>query len=73
MSNLDFPKAIGEIGEAAEYLFSSGSPKVGVAGFCMGGALAFFAAQHAKVNCAAPFYGSPAALPDLFQVGYKKP
>lgn len=28
-------------------------------GFCMGGALSFCAAQHAGVDCAAPFYGIP--------------
>ena len=67
MSNLDFPKAVTELGEAAEYLRSTGSPKVGVVGFCMGGALSFAAAQHANVDCAAPFYGVPS--PDYCAVG----
>lgn len=61
MSNLDFPKALAELGEAAEYLRSTGSSKVGVVGFCMGGALSFATAQHANVDCAAPFYGTPPA------------
>ena len=28
-------------------------------GFCMGGALAFLAAQEAEVDAVAPFYGTP--------------
>jgi carboxymethylenebutenolidase len=59
MSNLDFKAAVGEMTDAVSYLRSSGSPKVGVCGFCMGGALSFAAAQHAGVDCAAPFYGIP--------------
>ena len=60
MSNLDFPGAVKEITQAVEFLRSSGSSKVGVVGFCMGGALSLAAAQHAGVDCAAPFYGIPA-------------
>lgn len=59
MTNLDFPAAVKELGEAVSYLKSSGATKVGVVGFCMGGALTFAAAQHAGVNAAAPFYGIP--------------
>ena len=59
MSNLDFKAAIGELGQAVDYLHSTGSPKVGCIGFCMGGALSFCAAQHAGVDCAVPFYGIP--------------
>lgn len=59
MNNLDFKAAVGEMTEAVAYLRSSGSAKVGVCGFCMGGALSFAAAQHAGVDCAAPFYGIP--------------
>lgn len=33
--------------------------QVGAVGFCMGGALAFCAAQHCGVAAAAPFYGTP--------------
>ena len=40
---------------------------MGVVGFCMGGALSFAAAQHAKVAAAAPFYGTP--NPGICQVG----
>lgn len=59
MSNLDFPAAVKELGEAVTYLKASGASKVGVVGFCMGGALSFAAAQHAGVDAAAPFYGIP--------------
>jgi carboxymethylenebutenolidase len=59
MTNLDFPAAVKELGEAVSYLKSSGASKVGVVGFCMGGALTFAAAQHAGVSAAAPFYGIP--------------
>lgn len=59
MSNLDFPAAVEEIKQAVQYLRDTGSPKVGVVGFCMGGALTFAAAQHAAVDAAAPFYGIP--------------
>eukprot|EP01026_Neomeris_dumetosa_P022097 TRINITY_DN19144_c0_g1_i1.p2 TRINITY_DN19144_c0_g1~~TRINITY_DN19144_c0_g1_i1.p2 ORF type:complete len:271 (+),score=60.51 TRINITY_DN19144_c0_g1_i1:119-814(+) len=59
MGNLDFKAAIQEIKQGVDYLKSSGSPKVGCVGFCMGGALTFAAAQHAGVEAAAPFYGIP--------------
>lgn len=60
MTNLDWPNAKAELVECARYLKATGSPKVGVVGFCMGGALALIAAQHADdVTCAAPFYGTP--------------
>lgn len=59
MGHLDFVKATDEVKHAVEYLRSEGSTKVGVVGFCMGGALAFAAAQHAGVDAAVPFYGTP--------------
>eukprot|EP00775_Hariotina_reticulata_P010146 gene10146-10304_t len=59
MNSLDFKAAVSELQEAVTYLKESGSKNVGCVGFCMGGALAFAAAQHAGVECAAPFYGSP--------------
>jgi Dienelactone hydrolase family len=33
--------------------------QVGATGFCQGGVLSFIAAQHAGIDCAAPFYGFP--------------
>uniref|UniRef100_A0A7S0SG32 Dienelactone hydrolase domain-containing protein n=1 Tax=Mantoniella antarctica TaxID=81844 RepID=A0A7S0SG32_9CHLO len=60
MGNLDWSKAKGEICEAAKYLKATGAQKVGVVGFCMGGALTLIGAQHSDdVDCAAPFYGTP--------------
>lgn len=59
MNHLDFKGAVEEMKAAADYLRSTGSSKVGAVGFCMGGALTFAAAQHAGVDCAAPFYGIP--------------
>ncbi|KAF8070964.1 RAD4 [Scenedesmus sp. PABB004] len=59
MGALDFKAAVAELRDAAAHLRASGAPAVGVVGFCMGGALAFAAAQHAAVECAAPFYGIP--------------
>ncbi|KAL6752126.1 dienelactone hydrolase [Haematococcus lacustris] len=67
MGNLDFGNAVKEIGEAAAYLKDTGSPKVGITGFCMGGALTFAAAQHVPLLvAAAPCYGIPDAR--YFQV-----
>jgi carboxymethylenebutenolidase len=60
MSNLDWQKAVQELKAAVEYLRKSeGSEKVGCIGFCMGGALALAAAQHAGVDVAVSFYGTP--------------
>lgn len=59
MDSLDFLKAVDEFKLATEYLKAHGAAKVGVVGFCMGGALTFAAAQHAGVTAAAPFYGTP--------------
>lgn len=58
MGNLDFPKAVTEIADAAAYLRSEGAPKVGVVGFCMGGALTLGSlAASEDIACGAPFYG----------------
>lgn len=61
MSHLDWQRAVQEICECVEYLRSNGCEKVGVTGFCMGGALACAVAQHCKVDCAVAFYGTPPA------------
>jgi hypothetical protein len=72
MSNLDWPGAVEDIRGAARYLKSSeASAKVGVTGFCMGGALSLSAAVLVdEVDAAAPFYGIPQGV-DL--TGVKKP
>lgn len=66
MSNLDFPKAVAEISEAAAFLKAEGSPKVGIVGFCMGGALTMGALAASKdIACGAPFYGVNFGLFDI--------
>lgn len=64
MSNLEWPGAVADIAGAAAFLRQEGSKKVGVAGFCMGGALAIAAAVRAGpelLDAAVPFYGTPSA------------
>lgn len=61
MGNLDFKAATEEIKTAATWLREKGAPKVGVTGFCMGGALTFLGAEYAAVDACAPFYGTPPA------------
>ncbi len=62
MSGLDFPGATHQdVRGAAMHLAASGS-KVGVMGFCMGGALTIAAAVHVpEVSAAVSFYGIPPA------------
>lgn len=58
MSELDFPGAVAEISVAAAYLKQEGSVKVGIMGFCMGGALALGAlAKSPDLVAGVPFYG----------------
>lgn len=60
MDTLDYPGAVLDIQGAARYLRSRGCLKVGVTGFCMGGALSFAAAAKVpEISAAAPFYGIP--------------
>jgi len=60
LGGLDFPKAVSDIVSAAQYLKSIGVKKVGVVGFCMGGALAIAsAASSRELDAAACFYGVP--------------
>lgn len=65
MTQLDTHKAVEEIGAAVEYLkaHERGNGKVGVIGFCMGGALTFASACHLedRIAAAVPFYGIPPA------------
>lgn len=81
MGALDFKGACKEIASAASYLLATGSSKVGITGFCMGGALTLASmAEGAEVVAGAPFYGIPDARyfdvtkitkPVLFQSGEK--
>lgn len=59
MNNLDWQRAVSEICECVEYLRANGCSKIGVVGFCMGGALSGACAQHCNVDCAVSFYGTP--------------
>jgi len=52
--------AMDEIGASVRTLVARGCAKVGVVGFCMGGAMAFAAASAVDgLACAVPFYGIP--------------
>lgn len=64
MSNLDTLAAVKEIGATVEHLRSlpEGNGKVGVMGFCMGGALSLASACHLQgLSAVVPFYGTPPA------------
>jgi carboxymethylenebutenolidase len=64
MTELDRGQALEEIEAAARFLLAHprSSGKVGVMGFCMGGALSFRAAEAiGDLACAVPFYGAPPA------------
>jgi len=64
MTALDTLEAMKEIGAAATFLkaHARGNGKVGVIGFCLGGALTFAAACHVEgLSAAVPFYGVPPA------------
>lgn len=58
LTGLDWDSAVEDIDAAAEHLHSLGCKKVGVIGFCMGGALSIAAITTSKhIHAAAPFYG----------------
>lgn len=59
-NGLDWKGAVEDIQGAVRYLNSKGVEKVGVVGFCMGGALSIAASVMVEgVHAAAPFYGIP--------------
>jgi carboxymethylenebutenolidase len=71
MNAMDFGRAVGEIGAAAQWLKeqSRSNGKVAVVGFCLGGALSFAAAANvAGLAAVVPFYG----LPDLSKLDLDK-
>lgn len=61
MQGLDFGDAATQDARgAAQHLLATGSKKVGVIGFCMGGALTFLAAMYdPEFSAAVSFYGYP--------------
>jgi len=62
MEGMDFGQAIGEISTIIKHLRAHHHHrKVGITGFCLGGALSLATAVGAehKPNCTAPFYGIP--------------
>jgi carboxymethylenebutenolidase len=61
MEGLDFSDAVSQDARgAAAYLKQRGAKRVGIVGFCMGGALAMIAAMHAPdFDAAVIFYGYP--------------
>ncbi len=60
MGGLDWKGAVQDIAGAQKFLLGKGCKKVGILGFCMGGALTIVAASHiAGFDAVAPFYGIP--------------
>jgi carboxymethylenebutenolidase len=61
MNNLNFVDAASQdVRGAVQYLKNSGSKRVAVTGFCMGGALTFLAAAEvSELDCAVIWYGYP--------------
>ncbi|KAL8558495.1 hypothetical protein ACOMHN_059236 [Nucella lapillus] len=58
MGGLDWDGALKDIQACAKYLKANGCKRVGVMGFCMGGALALAAAvKIPEIDASAPFYG----------------
>jgi len=61
MTNLDFGDAAGQdVRGAVQHLKASGSPKAGVTGFCMGGALTLLSAVNVpEMDAGVVWYGYP--------------
>jgi carboxymethylenebutenolidase len=64
MEGLDFADAANQdVRGAAQHLKANGSSKVGVIGYCMGGAVALLSAITVpEVDAAVPFYGAPPGM-----------
>nr|KAJ3420760.1 hypothetical protein HK105_005280 [Polyrhizophydium stewartii] len=62
MNGLDWHQAVKDVKIAIEYLRTRGVKKVGIVGFCMGGALAIAAGVHVpELSAGICFYGIPPA------------
>ena len=60
MSSLNWPGAVEDIKHACEYLKTLGCSKIGVVGYCMGGALSLASAINVdEIDCSVVFYGIP--------------
>jgi carboxymethylenebutenolidase len=59
MQSLNFADAAQQVVRGAMQYLKLSSPKVGITGFCMGGAVAMLAAAAPEISCVAPFYGLP--------------
>jgi len=69
MGGLDWAGAVANISAAVSYLKSKGCKKVGVTGFCMGGALALVSlANSDQIDATIAFYG----VPDLSKIDLSK-
>ena len=68
MQGLDWARATAEITAAVKSLRERGCAKVGVVGFCMGGALAMMALAKAGVDAGVAFYGFPPQGPPRGQI-----
>ncbi|AKT35936.1 protein usf [Chondromyces crocatus] len=71
MTALDKPRALGEIAAAVQHVTTlpRSNGRVGVMGFCMGGAFAFAAAATVpELGAVVPFYGIPTPAPDYTTV-----
>jgi carboxymethylenebutenolidase len=61
MAGLDFNAAVNEVSLWIDYLHEQGCQRVGVTGFCMGGALSLAAASKLgdRLQAIVPYYGVP--------------
>ena len=59
LQSLDFADAAQNVVRGAMQYLKKSSSKVGITGFCMGGAVAMLAANSPEISCVAPFYGLP--------------
>lgn len=71
MRSLNFKDVADNVVRGAVLYLRKSSPKVGMTGFCLGGAVTLLSAQDVpELACAAPFYGMPPA--QLFSVAKVK-
>ena len=59
MQSLNFADVSANVVRGAVQYLKKSSPKVGITGFCMGGAIAMLASPSPEISCVATFYGLP--------------